>query len=364
MKYLVVKIEPRGLDHTLALLKAAIKEAVILDRTLVITQAYLPGRHNFYFGEKLPINFDDYINLDKTSIYKMDKNGRQECPFHYIKAENFNLKSYADNQIVELQEEELLPTHNTCEVIIRKIESRAFTWRPRFTSYVVRFEPADKVNQITDQVLNAMGTSLAQVRELNSIFQGVDFSANRDNYATPMPTGLPAYYACLHVRFNDAPYMYDLKHALKPKNICAVLERAIPKSSRLYIMSDINNPNYFDFLKKDYQIYQYHDFPMLKRLVSGEDGTPVDNAMLYSVEKNILQYANRKIIPFRDELYNNYIVYTGVIYNPLIWRIIQSKNLINKSNLSLKFPKMYSLYRNGKDFIIRKMYSLYKSRFQ
>ena len=341
MKYLVFETKKLGLDHLLALLKAAIKEAVILDRTLVLSQGGMGTRHNF--GQLMPIDFDNYINLDKTSVYKVDKNSMQKCPFNYTKAKDFNLKSYADNQIVKLQEEELLPIHNNYEVIIRRIHSRLFTWQPRFDPYIVRFEPADKVNQMTDQVLNTMGTSLSQVQKLNSTFQGVDFSANRDIYATPMPAKLPACYACLHVRW--VPYMHDLNHAAKPKNICAVLERAIPRGSKLYIMSDINNPTYFNFLRKDYQIYLYHDFPMLKQLVSGENGTPTDNAMLYSIEKNILQYANRKIIPFRDDNYCNHIVYTGVIYNPLSWRIIQKKNFI-VLELSMKFPEKYAQYKN------------------
>ena len=360
MKYLVVKIEPCGLDHILALLKAAIKEAVILDRTLVITDAYMDDWHNF--KKDLSIDFDNYINLDKTNVYKIDKNGMQKCPFNYIKADDFNLKSYADNQIIELEEEELLPTHNNYEVIIRNIESRAFTWQPRFAPYIVRFEPADKVNQITDQVLNAMGTSLSQVQELNSTFQGVDFSANRDIYATPMPTELPAYYACLHVR--SVPYMQNLNHASKPKNICATLERVIPNGSKLYIMSDIKHPDYFNFLRKRYQTYQYHDFPILKQLVSGENSEPVDNAMLYSVEKNLLQYANRKIIPFRDDNYHNHIVYTGVLHNPLGWRILQRKNYI-VLELSIKFGKKYSLYKNRfKRILNASIYKLSRKRLQ
>ena len=348
MKYLVVKIKPCDLDHMLALLKAVIKEAVILDRTLVITQGRMGKQYNF--GKDLSVDFDNYINLDKTSVYEIDRNNMQKCPFNYVKADDFNLKSYAANQIVELEEEEPLSTHNNFEVIIRKIETRFFAWQPRFSPYMVRFEPADKVNQITDQVLNAMETNLAQVQELSSTFQGVDFSANRDIYATPMPTVPSTYYACLHVRLNDMSYTPYVRYASKPKNICAALKRAIPQNSKLYIMSDIQDPNYFDFLKKDYQIYRYHDFPVLKQLVSGESGNPVDNAMLYSVEKNILQYANRKIIPFRNRYHHKHIIYIGVLYAPLIRRIMQGRicGTIKKIVLKLcpKLYEKYALYKN------------------
>ena len=61
-------------------------------------------------------------------------------------------------------------------------------------------------------------------------------------------------------------------------------------------MSDIRDPDYLDFLKKDYIAYQYNDFPELKALVSGDNGRQIDNAMLYSIEKNIFRYADVKFV--------------------------------------------------------------------
>jgi len=81
------------------------------------------------------------------------------------------------------------------------------------------------------------------------------------------------------------------------QQIRSVLANTLGKGAKIYIMSDIHRAAFFDFLKADYQIYRYHDFPALKRLVSGEDGNENDNVMLYMVEKNIMRHATVKILP-------------------------------------------------------------------
>ena len=81
----------------------------------------------------------------------------------------------------------------------------------------------------------------------------------------------------------------------RPRNIKRIVNKVVCKGSKIYIMSDIYDRYYFDFLKKDYVVYQYHDFPDLKALVSKNNGHEIDNAMLYSIEKNIFQYAYIKI---------------------------------------------------------------------
>ena len=88
-----------------------------------------------------------------------------------------------------------------------------------------------------------------------------------------------------------------LRFAASQKQIRTLLSYAISKGSRLYIMSDIKNPQHFDFLKGDYQVYRYHDFPELKQLVSGEKEGSIDNVMLSLVERNIMKYATVKILP-------------------------------------------------------------------
>ena len=139
MKYLVAETTGRaGLDHRLAVLKALIKEAVILNRKLVIKLTLLPKKHNY--GRHSMINFNDYIDLEKTSIFKIDEGEIQRCSFNYIDAKNFNLNNYQAHQILEINEDQM-PTNNDYEVIIRKVHNRDFTWQPRFAPFLVQFEP-------------------------------------------------------------------------------------------------------------------------------------------------------------------------------------------------------------------------------
>ena len=107
------------------------------------------------------------------------------------------------------------------------------------------------------------------------------------------------YYACMHARasIKDRDYGQPIfPFSASREQIESVLKNIVRKGSRIYIMSDVHKPKIFDFLKSDYQIYRYYDFPLLKRLVSRDDGT-IDNVMLYLVEKNIMKYATVKILP-------------------------------------------------------------------
>ena len=108
------------------------------------------------------------------------------------------------------------------------------------------------------------------------------------------------YYACMHVRasIKDRDFGQPIfPFAAVKEQIKSVLEHSIAKGSRLYIMSDIHQADFFDFLKSDYQVYRYHDFPKLRKIVSGEDGSKIDNVMLYLIEKNIMKHATVKILP-------------------------------------------------------------------
>ena len=69
--------------------------------------------------------------------------------------------------------------------------------------------------------------------------------------------------------------------------------RRIDPSLPLYIMSNITQPDYFDFLKPKYNVYRYTDFEELReRFV---DRKEIDHNLLYLVEKNIMRYAPIKI---------------------------------------------------------------------
>ena len=348
-KYLIfdtVNCWPAGLDHKLSTLKRAITEAIHLDRILVLRKFTLWPYQNFLHGQHPDVNaknpivlsdiwidndirhglkyikFEDYINLEKTKIYDLQSDNIQEIekPLHYINEEDFDLSAYTDNPDIvmktdklvdESPEKEPTPINNDILIMenngaISKQQNAQYKIIVRRTnrygysvpeiSCVVSLYPSDKVEHLTDLALQAMGTSLSSVKKRFSFYYQENTSQIQHNYKIEFSEKYPLYYTGLHVRLNDISYYPHLKYAANTCHIKQLAKQAIPKGSIIYIMSDISNPRYFDFLKKDYTVYQYHDFPELKALVLNDDTQEVDNAMLYSVEKNILQYAHIKIV--------------------------------------------------------------------
>ena len=297
-KYLILRIRSTivGLDHVLAMFKSAIKEAIHLERTLVIDKYTMGTRHNLGYEIK-NLDIERYINITQTQIYRIKANRsikQINSTFRYVYAENFDLSKYSAEQVLQLEHQPITEEQdNQYKVIIRKTDNYIYT--SFYPDILVAFYPSDEVVRLTDVVLQAMGTSLADVKKRSAVYRDIDFSANRDLYQQDMPDN-PLYYACLHVRGTDALIYPHFKYAADAGNIKSIVKQMVAKGARIYLMSDIKNRKYFNFLKQDYIVYQYHDFPELKALVSDSNGLQVDNAMLYSVEKNIFQYADIKIV--------------------------------------------------------------------
>ena len=319
-KYLVLRTDSwrkPGLDHSLSVFKSAIAEATYLGRTLVINRFYMHSQHNLgHPAENL--EYKRYINLDKTRIYKTEPNGSLQQIndfFHYIDAENFDLNEYPEKDIL-LIDEDIRPIteaeNNQYEVIVRKTAD--FAYYKNHPDILVSLYPSDEVESLTNVVLKTMGTSLDEVKKRELIYQGIDLSANREIFDDRTPdTAL--YYATIHVRTND---IYDTpvygRYWNSTRHLKHIINRgrSLPKGSKIYIMSDLHDPHYFDFLKKDYIVYQYFDFPELEALVSKNNDSEIDNVMLYSVEKNILQHAHIKMVRAKDY---PQIIYINFSYN-------------------------------------------------
>ena len=66
-------------------------------------------------------------------------------------------------------------------------------------------------------------------------------------------------------------------------------------------MSNIAEPDYFNFLTSKFDVYRYTDFEELReRFVAQE---VIDHDLLYSVEKNIMRHALVKIFPQRKDYF-------------------------------------------------------------
>ena len=297
-KYLILRIGRTyaGLDHILAIFKSAIKEAISLGRTFVIDKYSMHSKHNLGFAlENLDI--ERYLNLDETRIYRIKTNGSIEqinSAFQYIYAKDFDLDKYSEEQILESRDQSITEEQtNQYKVIVR--DTIHYSYTDHYPDILVAFHPSDEVMRLTDVVLRAMGTSLADVEKRVAVYRDVDFSANRDIYQQNMSDN-PLEYACLHVRGNDILGIPHFNYAADPRQVRYIVRQTVTKGMRIYIMSDIRDPGYFSFLEKDYVVYRYYDFPELKALISGGSGQEIDNAMLYSVEKNIFQYATIKMV--------------------------------------------------------------------
>ena len=388
-KYLIldtVNCWPAGLDHKLDILKNSIKEAILLDRILVLRKFAIWPYQNLahkqnskdkekpifigevYMSEDMRdgfkyVNFEDYINLAKTNIYQLASNGdikKVEKPLRYIKEEDFDLKAYTDEPELILKTDQLvgeppknnpkpindqvlimensLPLtseqNNQYKVVVRR--TNAYGYNEEAFPLVILY-PSDKVNCLTDSVLKSMATSLDDVKKRFDFYHEATATEIQNNYQTEF-SKKPLYYACLHVRANDTLFYPHIKYAADPCRLKHIVRRAVPKGSIIYAMTDISDPGYLDFLKKDYIVYQYLDFPELKSLLSSEDGLEIDNAMLYSVEKNIMQYAHTKIMRTKRQ---PKLLYINSSYKvPLKYKF----SFLYECLLSvIKYPKIYRM---------------------
>ena len=319
-KYLVLRIpseESAGLNHILSIIKGAIIEAIHLKRVLVIDKYTMLACHNL--GHTLRnLDIERYINLGRTKIYKTENNGSIEQindAFRYLRMENFDGDKYPEELVLRLSSMTPISEaqNNKYKVIVRTTRS-SFYNRLYSDVLIVVLYPSDKVAHLTDIVLRAMGTSLSDTEKRSDIYKGVDYASNSDKWQHTVLDS-PLHYACLHLRGNDAAIFPHHKQAASASHIRSIIKQKMPKGMRIYIMTDITKPGYMSFLEKDYIVYRYYDFPELKNLVSG-DKSSVDNAMLYSVEKNIMQHAYLRLT---GEDRTSKIIHTSCIYK-IRWR--------------------------------------------
>ena len=311
-KYLVFSMtqSKSGIDQIFKNLNVVFLEAFDLGRIPVIGKFAVRSEYNF-FCRRDDFKFEDYLNLSEGTIRPVDKvdsivrDGQK-----WIREEEFDLDRYADDKVIHVSDEVISTEMNEShDVIVRRDPTSQYARNhaKKKPAFLLDFPYSERVNELTDKVLETMGTSresaLAgqyyfwdKVGTMRSCF-------DEQTKARGSSISLrEAYYACLQVsskrgvRPKEKPM---LQFAFSSKQVKTLLSYAISKGSRLYIMSDIRNPNYFDFLKEDYHVYRYHDFPELTQLVSSEQGSAIDNVMLSLVEKNVMRHATVKIIPPR-----------------------------------------------------------------
>ena len=299
MKYLFLSTtgwSARNIDQALNVLRGAIREAIHLNRTLVLGTFNIDATGNF--GQALEnLNYEQFIDLNKTQICRITRSDITELKesFSYVNEKDFDLKIYSDSEVLFAEGGQAITVEQNqlYKVVVRKIIISKYA--DNYPDILVRFFPSNEVDRLSDIVFKKWGTSLEDLKRLSTIRYGTDYSVNMDSYKIRYPYH-PGYYICIHIQQNNSTTPQNL-YETSPRQIESILRH---RKRIIYIISDISIPNYFDFLKKNRIVYQYHDFPELNALVSGQNGQIINSALLYSVEKNILSYAYIKIISFKD----------------------------------------------------------------
>jgi hypothetical protein len=239
-----------------------IKESLSLNRTPVVFTPALLSSHNC--GKEVEASWDKYIDPDKIAIIK-------DSATTYVKALKRDVIASLNGAcaVLEVNGKHLISATENAEYTLI-IKNNASGLGPDNVyghddfDFEVGFAPSGAVLYLADKVSRQLGT-----------------------------------YHSMHVRrgdmLTDKARCPNLERDTRPEQIYETVSRVLPKGSRVYILTDEKVQTYFNILKKDYQIFQFFEFPELKRFVEGDQP---DNFFLYEVEQLIFAKAETKIYTF------------------------------------------------------------------
>ena len=306
-KYLLFSMSrsETGVDNAFTMLNRILLEAQHLNRIPAIGEFAMSPTHNLG-DNRFNWCFADYLDLSNGVTHQLGKEGHRPTAFgvDWIKEQELDLANYAFDQVYNLADDEVVneEMNQRYDVLIRRDPTFKYVSACKEYKYddcFIDFPYSEKINRLVDEVLDSLGISREAAMAAQHYFLNKINSSGWDVRHDCIPLK-KVYYACMHVRasIKDRDFGQPIfPFAAVKEQIKSVLEHSIAKGSRLYIMSDIHQADFFDFLKSDYQVYRYHDFPKLRKIVSGEDGSKIDNVMLYLIEKNIMKHATVKILP-------------------------------------------------------------------
>jgi len=105
---------------------------------------------------------------------------------------------------------------------------------------------------------------------------------------------LPNDYYGIHIRRGDCLQFHKYAKITSPKFILKKLGKVgIRAGATLFVMTDEQDERYLDFLKAEYRVIRYTDFPKLKSLITFPE--PIDNYLLFMVENEVLKHARQRI---------------------------------------------------------------------
>ncbi len=337
-KYLYIPYSKGGgLDSKLWDLEIIVNVSLSMKRIPIINEEVTSDRHRLDKEKNIhSINWDKYIDLSETKILNTGPNGLlREIPdtLQYVYERDFDFNLYSKNQIRFINSEQVHDKENDQYPIIcllknedllsikepidflNKLKLLKFSNRGIIhydSSFFIIFPPSKEVNDLTEIVLGHFGTTLAQTNTLsNMLYEFLLLSRCRSERNGFFKNS--GNYACVHVRFGDnaqqASSLLKQNSRQLKKSLSKTIKMTYKKSIRglpIYIMSNIMELDYFNFLKRKYDVYRYDDFEGLKeRFV---EKRVIDHNLLYSVEKNIMRHALVKIFSRRK---SNMFIFKG-----------------------------------------------------
>ena len=327
-KYLYIPYDKSGgLDSKLWDLEIIVNAALSMRRVPIIKEISTSARHRLDNMRKDAfINWDRYIDLSKAKILRAEPDRvLKEIPdtLQYVFERDFDFNLYSKSQVRFINSEQVHDKENDQYPIICILKDKhlsslkkpigslnklKFNSRGKFFdvhSFFIVFPPSKEVNDLTEIVLGHFGTTLAGMNTLSNMLYNFlpRYYLRRDKFLQNAGS-----YACIHVRYagnaQAASKLLKKQSSTLKNSLSRTIKMAYEKSIGdlpLYIMSNIVEPDYFNFLKPKYEIYRYTDFKELRKRFVGQKA--IDHDLLYSVEKNIMCHALIKIFPQRKDYF-------------------------------------------------------------
>ena len=282
-KYLYIPyVKGGGLDSNLWDLEIIINVALSMRRVPIIKEMVTSKNHRLDRVEKNAcINWDKYIDLSATKILKAEPNEVVKeilGTLQYVYERDFDFSLYSKRQVRFISSGQVHDKENDQYPIIcllkdedlsslkkpiGSINKLKFKSRGDFyydSSLFVIFPPSKEVNDLTEIVLGYFGTTLAGMNTLSNMLYNFSprYQTQRNEFIRNAGS-----YACMHVRHER-----NAKRASRHlKQRSSVLKKSLSKTTEmvyeegivglpLYIMSNIVEPDYFDFLKPKYDVYR------------------------------------------------------------------------------------------------------------
>ncbi len=261
------------------------------------------------------INWEQYIDLFKTRILKIESGGIKELSdtFCYLCKRDFDLNSYPKSKIRYINSHQLYDEENEQYPVVCLSQSKDIEKlqlirsipalsandinRSNVPLFLVIFSFSQEVNDLTDIVLDYFGTRRENMKLLSDIFSR---SFREQHLGINSLLGISQSYACINLRYEKnigVPPRLINKYAarMKVQEVIRKVRKRKSKKLPFYIISDMANTGDFNFLSPKQNVYRYGDFKELKeRFIQSKI---IDYNLLYLVEDNIMRHAVIKILP-------------------------------------------------------------------